>query len=544
MNPLFKKMVDEKTPMANEAILRGYAKDMVSKSHEFMDAVWRSAAVSLPKGLEYVGCEVCTPQEAYNELTRGKASSRTFDIAPSSLILYKFLFKYKGQMIEPRYQLLPFTDHEEPSIMYLAGTAYYVGMVLADNVISPTDKSVFVKLLRDRLTFERIYHNFVVDNQPDLQHVVYGRLYRSSDSNKLKAERTTKASTTILHYLFARFGFTETWKRYCGFVPIIDKVEPNGDNPYKETHVQVRSSRVAPKGYIGKTYYPSNIVLYIPKEKWDASSKNMAAAFFYIVDHFPQAIEPNFVDNTTMWIVLLGQIVFTGHYSSERLYEKISEHLSSLDKYTDTVILNKLRQEGYQIEHFYDIISLVNLNFNQWMATHQTEGVYGKTFEVFEYLLLDVVKSVFYTIFALDKRASNLIRKPQPRDLLVKEIVEIMNKLLSTGAIFRVTKGNAVVTPASCTGDNYFAKITGHLAVQKSTTGRNATRTVIDATKRITADHAEIGNLFFLSKEDPSALRHINPYLQIDPVTHKPIANKRFVALLNDVNDKLKALGE
>lgn len=119
-----------------------------------------------------------------------------------------------------------------------------------------------------------------------------------------------------------------------------------------------------------------------------------------------------------------------------------------------------------------------------------------------------------------------------------------MNKLLSTGAIFRVTKGNAVVTPASCTGDNYFAKITGHLAVQKSTTGRNATRTVIDATKRITADHAEIGNLFFLSKEDPSALRHINPYLQIDPVTHKPIANKRFVALLNDVNDKLKALGE
>ena len=544
MNPLFKQMVDVHVTKANTRILRGYARDMVQDSHKFIDAVWRSAAVSLPAGLEYVGCETCTPQEAYNEATRGKASSRVFDIARSDLVLYKFLFKYKGQLIEPRYQYLPFTDHEEPSIMHLAGTPYYVGMVLADNVISPTDKSVFVKLLRDRLTFERVYHHLVVDNAPELAHVVHGRLYRSSDNLKLKAERTTKANTTIVHYLFAKYGFSETWQRYLGFVPILKKTEAGSDHEYKDTHVEVRSSRICPKGYIGKVYEPSNIAMYIPKEKWDINSKNMATAFFYIVDHFPQSIEPEYVDNTSMWIVLLGQIIFTGHYSYDRLYEKVSENLKSLDKYTDTIILTKLRQEGYQIDNFYDIISLVNLKFNQWMVSSQPGGLYDKTFEVFEYLLLDVVKSIFYTIFALDKRASTLARKPVPRELLVKEIVEMMNKLLKRGAIFNLTKGNAVVSNASCTGDNYFPKITSNLAVQKPTTGKSRTRTVIDASKRITGAEAEIGNVFFLSKEDPSALRHINPYLGIDPSTNKPIANPNFVHLLNDITEKLKALGE
>jgi hypothetical protein len=140
---------------------------------------------------------------------------------------------------------------------------------------------------------------------------------------------TTKALTTLPHYLFAKYGFSEAFKRFTGIVPVVGGTEISEENYPKDEWIIYKSTGVPPNGFISKPYARHSVRLAIRREQWSKAIEGMIVAFFYVADNFPTRFRPDasILDRPSEWMILIGHIVFSGEYGDGRLYMDIQEHL-------------------------------------------------------------------------------------------------------------------------------------------------------------------------------------------------------------------------
>ena len=514
MQRLFKQLTEANTPKANKAVMEGLATTYLPMAESYIHTVFLSASKSFPQGLEYVGYERCSTMEEFNEITRLKNNKRTFDLAKSNLYLVKFFFRFKGEDLPPKYLYMPYVL--DAGIMHLGGSCYHLSPILMDKVISPGISSIFVRLLRDKVNFERCYHSMVVNGRRETMQIVWSRIYRKSTEIR-KVPMTTKANTCIVHYLLAKYGFEGMFQKFAGFVPIIGEEEITIDTYPKDKYVICESVQVKPKTCLGEFYEPTRIRIAVPLPHWNDFTQSLIAGFYYTVDHFPNRVKPAFVNNQKLWMILLGHIIFSGIFGEGKLHEGIQEHFNSLDEYVDNIVIKKLEEIGHSIDDFYDLLALILRHFNDWIvnAAESMISLYGKSLDVLYYALFDLTSAIFRTNFRLNKLATK-------KQLSSKEIIETMNKHLKMGAIYGLTRNNISVSSVSYSGDNKYPKITSVIAQQQSTSGATRgrrTRTVVDATKRIHPSMIEAGSMLFLSKSNPTPAVRANMYLNLDIAT-------------------------
>lgn len=537
MNRLFSKLVVQHTPNANRDVMDGLATRYIGLGERYIDDVFRSASKSFPQGLEYVGYEVCTPQEEFNEISRLKNNKRIFDLARSDLYLVKYHFRFQGRDLPPRYIQLPFVG--DGGIIYLGGSCYHISPVLTDKVISPGMSSIFVRLLRDKVNFERCYHNLYINEHLETVQIVWSRIYRKSAEIE-KMPVTTAANTSVVHYLLAKYGFKEMFQRFAGFVPIIGEEEINEKAYPPDRWVVCRSSGAKPPTCKDGFYEASRIRIAIPVENWNNFTQSMVAGVFYVIDHFPSRIKPDYVNKERLWMFLLGHIIFSGVYGEGKLYDMILEHFNSLDEYVDDIIIRKLEEIGYQIKDFYGLLALILRHFNDWVvnAAESMISLNGKTMEILYYALFDITSAIFKTNFRLNKLATS-------KQLTDKEVIETMNKQLKMGAIFGLTRANVTASSVNYSGDNKYPKITSLVSMQQSISGATRgkkTRTVVDASKRIHTSMVEAGSLLFLSKSNPTPAVRTNMYLNIDLDTGTILPKPKFEKLRHKTDLMLKGV--
>ena len=537
MTPLFARMLDQYVPKVNPVIMDGVGTLFLKNAEECLDLVFKSASKSFPEGLVYCGYSRCTPLEEYIETTKVKNNKRVFDLAKSDIYMLKYSFTYQGVPIKDRYMSLLFDN--DGSLFYLGGSKYHITPVLSDDVISPGLNTVFVRLLRDKIMFKRSAYSFVVNNRRETTYVCWARIYRKPSETK-KVMVTTKADTTMAHYLFAKHGFNETFIRYCGFIPVVGDRDINIENYPESKWVICESSQVKPKTYVWDVYIPSQMRIAIPIDKWNPLVKGLVIGFFYVVDHFPDRFKAEYVHNKNLWVILLGEIIFSGKFSSGKLYSGIEEHFASLDYYIDGIVLEKLKETtfGKQINDFYDLMAMVVGNFNSLTldSDKNITSQYGKTLEVLYYLLYDITSSIFRVSFKLDK----LARK---KTLTAKDIIETLNKNLTPGVIFSLTANKIICSPFSYSGDNKYFKATSTIAVQESlpgsTRGKTSKRLPRGTDKHIDGSKVEVGSILGLSKSNPDPMGRLNPYARIDLRTGKILQNPDLIDCLAELDDLL-----
>ena len=535
MHHLFKRLLEEKAPKANRAIMRGLATSQLPLAEQYIDTVFRSASKSFPAGLEYVGCERCYPGDEFNEITKQKNNKRQFDLAQSYLFMVKYHFKFNGEPLPPRYMYLPYCT--EAGILSLGGSLYHISPVLSDKVISPGNNSVFVKLLRDKINFERCYHSIKVNDQGETSQVVWSQIYRKSKEVK-KMAPTTKANICVVHYLVAKFGVSETFKRFLGFVPVVGEEEITKEKYPEDQWVICESMRVKPKTFVGEFYEPTKIKIAIPKDHWNKDTQAYVTGLFYIIDHFPSHMKPVYMDRTNQWMILMGHIIFSGHFGAGKLHEGVAEHFASLDNYVDNIVILRLLELGLKVNDFYDLLSVILQNFNEWVinAAQSSTSLYGKTLEILYYVLYNITSAIFTTNFDLNKLATKKV-------LTAKDITETMNRKLSTGVIYKLTSPNACMSTVSYSGDHMYPKLTSALAQQQFVQGAarsEHTRTVVDSSRRAHESMTEVGSILFLSKSDPTPAKHINMFMQFDTGTGTPVPRPQFRELLDRTGDMLR----
>jgi len=515
------------TPKTNPVIMNGVAGHFLTRAEEYIHEIFK-AIKNYPEGLSYEGYESCIPSDEVHEVTRPRNNKRTYDIAKSTIYLCKYHFNYYGENLVTKYIYLPYL--EDNVLLSLGGATYQLVPVLSDKVITTTHDSVFIRLLRDKLRIKRAYYSIVANNERFITYIAHSNIYNIKEG---RVPKTTKALITLMHYMLIKYGFSGTFKRFTGFVPIVGEEDTITESNYpNDKYVICQSIGVKPATCMDHNYVPSKIRLAIPIEHWNIETKTLVTSFYYIVDHFPNRIYAHAIDDTKIYTILLGHIIFSGHYGENVLYQRIRDHFVSLDDYMDPLISNKLAELGYDITDVYQLFGIVASNIKELMSGNRDlNNVYNKNIEVLYYTLYDITSNIFKSIFELNRRSLK-------KTLTKRDMIETLNRFVRSGSIFSLASGKIVTEAVSYSGDHKFINLASKITEQESMVGASRGRhkhITIGSSNYISPSMVECGELLFLSATNPSPMSRINPYLNINLNNGDIIRNEN----LRDVLDRL-----
>lgn len=516
MESAIARFFDEHVPPFNPKIIEGLAVERMQLCEQYIHTVLQNVSRSFPEGFRYEGPpERCSPREEYLDHAKESSGRRTFNIARSSVYMMRYKFSLFGKPLQPRYIFLPFV--EDYGVIWLSGSPYHMKPMLSHKVIAPMDNSVFVRLLCDRITFYRDHHEIRINEHNETTTVVWSTLYRKD--TKMKTTKRTNAHSTAMHYLLARFGFTETFRRFAGFVPIVGKAsEINEKNYSYEEYVLVSST--SRRGFsTAYTYQASgpDIVVAVPIQYWNHKVKAMLSGFFYVVDHFPTRVTAEYLDSQYMWMVLLGGININVDYGDGRLYQRMEKHFKSLDDYVDSIHREKLAEQGVVVNDFYDLLATLIERFDEWTSEAASRGnsVYGKSVDVLYSALFEITRSIFMMTFQLTDMAAD--GKIGPDD--VKKVERALQQI-KRGSIYKLSSDSPIVANVDCSGDNAYMRMTSHVAVQEGPPASQrggGNRKVVSERAHLDPSAIVFGSVLFLPKAEPTPLTRINPYAEISP---------------------------
>lgn len=519
MSKLFAKFLEEHTPKVNEHVMNGLATHYLKDAEQYIDIIFRS---SQPVGIVYEGYERCSPEEEFHVITKDRNNKRIIDLAKSNLYMVKYNFSFEGKALPPKYLYLPFV--EQGGILHLGGPKFHITPVLSDKVVSPGYDTIFVRLLKDKINFKRCYHTLIINGVRETVHVIWSALYRKPSDTKVPV--TTRANTTVAHYLFAKYGVNNCFKMFCGFEPVIGYEEVNEKHYPRSDWIICKSTQVKPKTFIGDFYVETKLNMAVPVNLWNDMTKALVTGFFYTVDHFPNRFNVNNVNNPDLWKILLGHIVFSGVYGENKLFTNISEHFISLDEYLDEINKIKLKERGYNVSDFYQLLAAILRDFNNLVLENENSNLsmYGKSLEVLYYVLFDITSGIFRVNFKLTKLASK-------RKITERDITEAFNRYIKPGLIYKLSSGKIITETVSYSGDHLYPKITSHITEQEALPGATrgkAKRRVVGDDHRIDISMMEAGSVLFLPKSNPTPTARVNPFIMLNMATGTIMPNPKF----------------
>jgi len=552
---LFGMIEEDDCPKFNMDVVNGLACKDIYSSQSYIERIIRCAEQQYPPGLEFVGSVRCSPYEEYNEITRVRggpnSSKRVFDLAQSYVYLVKFKFRWEGNDLHPKFLYLPYV--RQGGLIKIMGKTFSMSPVLADRVFSVGLDDIFIPMPRGKVTFNRELHFYrqgaYDPNDPRdeftgtrvSKYVTWSPLHNKG-AKKNKNSRSSmiqlgRVYSTLMHYLLCKFGFDETFKRYGhADVQVVTQEEATLENYPEDQWTVFRSAKIKPGGVrMREQAYEqvaSKLALVVPKYQVTPLLEFMVAGFFYVVDHFPDQMEVEYVHTTWQWRVLMGYILFGDEHSQGKLEEDVESHLKSLDGYVDFEVRDNLRTANIECQHIYDLFAFIIENMPRMLIEEsgKVSSMYDKQLMILRYVLSDVNNMIFEFLFKITSNNKKQMTK--------QELENIMNEYFKPKTILRLSggKGHGEISSVASPSDNKFFKITSNLVQQSDTAGKGKGRETkpIDPTMYLDASIAEVGGYCVLPKSSPIGKSRINPWVKLGDF-NRVERNPEFKDLLDSV---------
>ena len=527
------RIIDEDSPKFNPLIAEGLAVEQMKHAEEYIHQVMQVAMRGAPDGLIYTGLVRCAPEEEKMVTLRKRGGRRHFDIAPSYFYTVKLMFEYQGKPIAPRYMLLPYVG--DAGHILINGSRFFVVPVLSDPAMSVGVSDIFIRLLVARLIFRRKSHSYRINGvRTDIQ-VATSMIHNKTE--EMKAMRSTvKCECALTHYLFCKYGFTETMQKYGGCTPIVGHDEINSEAYPESEWVICSSIQLKPITLVAKEYTPTEIRIAVKKEDFTPLVKQLIGGFFYVVDHIPERMEPEFVNSTTLWRVLMGYIIWSNEVSDLWIGDKMEAHIRSLDEYLDVIFLKKFRETGMKVDNIYDLFVVIVENFNNWLLSEKDKvaSMYNKELSILYYVLYNLTSAIVRLSFKLRAMQNSA------RGCTEREIESVLQTFLRTDEIRGMANGRREVTSLMYSGDNKLIKITSQIVPQHAA-GEHGARTKYasfnDASLQLHASLAEIGGPYNPTDAGPDGRFRINPFAKVN-ANGAIERNPKFAAFLDEIQEK------
>lgn len=527
------KFIADRTPKFNRPLVEGLCYHRLNKAINYIDNFIKYSCNSKTNThLQYLGYKEMTPKEEIKFLFN-KTSKVVHDIAENDIYLVKFMFQY-GDEPEPRehYFYLPFMH--KGNIIHLSGNKFLTMPVLSDKVVSIGDKIIFINILTAKYSFTRSYFSVMINDNYHRVSVVNTELYKNQVK---KLEDTTKANTTVMHYLLANYGYTKTMQMLLGFVP-----QPVYDYAKKDK-VVFRSTGNVPQGYIKnkQIYQSTNIKFLVDEDKYSEDVLYCLGNMYYILDNFPESITIDELDNVVVWRRLLGEIIHSGNHGLAYLNEKIGAHFNDLNSNFDTITVNKLKDIDITANNLMELLGIIFKNFNSWIMNNESRSLYyNKTYEVESFVLSHLTSRITRIVLDINKEELRI----NGGKLESKIVDKIFKKYFVTRAIFSLKKEKQYVGSIEYSGDHLYFKNTS-MVVQQESDFININNPDVNTSerKKIVASMATVGSILGLSKKNPTPLIRANPYGNIDYATGTILPHPEYNDIVERTDRMLANIG-
>lgn len=543
MHRLFHDLVSRNTVQANPDIMNGLACIHMENTEAYVNRIFQLVSKTYPRGLTYDGYERCSPYEEFEDATKVRSNQRNYDLAPSSIYLVKYKFSFNENPDDPNSESIPLEDRciylpfvEDGGIIMLGGVKYHITPVLSDKVISPGHDSIFVRTLQKKETFKRCSHTIVLNGRRESHYVIWAQIYKKK-ANDNKVPSTTRAVTCLSHYLFCAYGVIETFEKFAGFTPIIGEEEINPKEYPESDWVVCQSAygediNIKPKSCLDSFYKGTKIRVVIPRNKWNDLTQALVLGLYYTIDHFPSRLKPSYFNNTDLWKILLGHILYSGVYGEDKLHTMMLEHFSYLDNCLDELTIEKLKERNYHVEDFYSMLALIMSEFNNLVLdiNNTSTSMYNKNFEILYYILYTISTGLVTTMMNLAKAAVK-------KKLTAKDVTQKFRTHLTPRSIFKLTDNNVICEGVAYSGDHKYIKITSKNTEQERLPG--GTRGASDESG-VDVSMTEGGSMLFITKNAISPTSRINPYVCLDKDRSTVLPNPKFEQSRKITEEKLR----
>lgn len=522
-------------PPMNPRIMDGHLTHEIKDQERRIDETIRKAFDGRFGGrLRCGGLEQCSPQESYQYAIKPKNTERTFELAPSDVYLCRTkLFFDEEHLVDVYIYLLTV---ERGALARISRTLYSFRPTIADKVISPENKLIFVRLDQYRTNLMQLSHPISVNGRHLMEsEVVWGQIHKSSKEKKTGPK--AKAKSCLVHYLLGHYGLTEMFKKHVGYAPIYGNKEAITEEKYPKNKwliIKTAHSVARAVSCTEMNYVPTELHMAIPIDKWTTRMKAYVMSVFYIVDSFPSILTLDKMEHINSWRLTLGHILFSPSLTLQRVLNQVDEHFDSSDTYMDVESIHKLKQNNHDVKDFRDLMALLAGEFTSLLQSSASGSLYGKYLDTLRDVLDPVIKSINNTKYELMKLElkKNAITPNKIKDCIVRSI--------RTGAIFDNNKNSQLVeTCSSCTDHPYY-KMTSRLGVaDRSPGGKSKNRVVLGERHYANTSKMMVGSLLNLSKHNPILESHANPWMMTDPDNGTILEDPTMAAELAEVDAKL-----
>ncbi len=547
MNPLLNKFIKDNTPVIDPRIGDGLSYSESNKIPAFIDRVLRINSASFPKGLVYIGLRKATPLEGYRYQTRALNNIRRYDINRNDIRMYVFHFEFNGTPMQ-KYIYLPFISRH--GFMHMNGVKYVVSPVVADGIMTIKPNSIFVKLIKTKLWFERFVSQIVVDGVREYVPIYFSKIHhKESDSNS--GGRMIKMKPTLVHYLCCKYGMTKTLELF-GLSNVlmvgVDEFKQNPDKYPKEDWVVVESTGKKPaRSYAYGLYTPMQYLFLVPRQQYEtiSTAPSVLGTLIYVLEHFPspKRMNPDTVNNIDSWRLMLGESIRSSDEHYAVIKNAMDKHMISLDEYVDEMVHDDFKRIGFgQIDSVYKLFVFIVQNFNVMVSEVNkiatSNSFYGKQLQVLQFLLFNIVKAINRCYFEL-----NGLRIEQERDpnKVIKD--DDIRKILGNirpEEIMRI-KEHAEIIPVEDPTDLPLLKLGRIVVPQEKSDKLRTSKTSFDVSSpenKLNASLIEVGAALDMAKADPAGRNRINLFVKLsDDLTIIP--NEELEPIMSSLRDKL-----
>lgn len=465
MNNVLKNTIDNTVPKFNKDTVDGASKSILKEVPGFLDEIIKSSMMSLSRkvDLQYLGYRRLTPSEEYNYIVNKNNNKTVYDLARSDLYMIELSFMYSGTPVKKQLYL-PFTD--KANLMHISQTTYSLTSVLSDTVISPSHKELFVRLLKDKLTYRSVTRNVIIDGEKVPKQVIHANILRVN-KNQIK-DNIGKPLTSPSLYLCGEYGLAATIKRYYKKTEV--KVTTDNVDHLRDKYHVFESSKIKPRSLKEYGYAGHDLKILISKDVgYNSFIENLFVGLIYTLDILPEHTE-DFVQlfdtgdvegEKLFWRIMLGRIAYKNSYSVDRMVEDINDHFETLQGYMDTLIKNKLSENNIKVGNFFDLIAVILDKYNTWLINSKeyNSNIDNRYLDILYYVLYDIIVGFNKVILNLNKRS-------QKKEVSMREFNKIVANEISPRKIFGLVKSmsmNLTISLAETTSDIMYPKITALL---------------------------------------------------------------------------------
>ncbi|QDB71160.1 hypothetical protein CPT_Moabite_130 [Serratia phage Moabite] len=532
-NRLYQEIIAD-LPQFNPDIAKGYSVKDMEDAEEYIHRIFECASADFPPIFKFVGLRRLTPEEEQREIERTSERIPERDVSQTDVYMCEAIFDFDGQKVTRNINL-PYM--REAGTIFLRGSRSTIHPILADLVFSVSDLGLFTMLLRAKFTLTRTNYGVLKDGESITHFVVAGNIYQSKES-VADSRKANKVESTIGHYLFCKYGVTETFKRYYDTDVIIEEKRPGLSEIYPvEDYVMFTTMGLPPlekRRREQSDWTPTNLVLIIPRDKCEEHPgvSLLATHFFYVIDQFPSRFTLEHIDQDGTWRIAMGYILHRAKENEGKLLNEIDKHLNSLDRYVDYETKRHLEMEGIQVDNLYDLFVHVLDTITSRIVNDNSGRMWGKHLLVKRYALSGITEAIFNFTWQLEKERDSLtfrrLRWTLSRMITPDAFLGIQSKHGELGSV--QYPGDCMIFKHTCVSIRQMNAVTGK--------GKTKSFKPNELAYQLDGSIAEAGSACNFAKGSPDGRSRLNMFLHIDK-NGRIVRNPDLVELIDQAQKEI-----